>query len=158
MLSPSLDHCHGRQAFQSFAIECAWPRNKRRINRILIARNTPSAISHLPTGHTERWESGLIQRFAKPSYWETGTEGSNPSLSAIPAFVFSCPLRNAFPFRSLLISRSDSDVAPRVRGPEAGTGDGTRDRARAPQRSVWQLSARRRRCSGCSIIGTLLAH
>jgi four helix bundle protein len=31
---------------------------------------------------TERWESGLIHRFAKPAYWETGTGGSNPPLSA----------------------------------------------------------------------------
>ena len=30
----------------------------------------------------ERWESGLIHRFAKPAYWETGTGGSNPPLSA----------------------------------------------------------------------------
>jgi hypothetical protein len=29
-----------------------------------------------------RWVSGLNQRFAKPSYSERGTEGSNPSLTA----------------------------------------------------------------------------
>ena len=31
----------------------------------------------------ERWLSGRRQRFAKPSYWATGTGGSNPPLSAI---------------------------------------------------------------------------
>ncbi len=31
----------------------------------------------------ERWERGLIHRFAKPAYWETGTGGSNPPLSAL---------------------------------------------------------------------------
>ncbi len=30
----------------------------------------------------ERWESGLIHRFAKPAYSERGTGGSNPPLSA----------------------------------------------------------------------------
>ncbi len=31
---------------------------------------------------TERWVSGLNQQFAKLSYLETGTGGSNPPLSA----------------------------------------------------------------------------
>ena len=31
----------------------------------------------------ERWESGLIHRFAKPGYCENGTGGSNPPLSAV---------------------------------------------------------------------------
>ena len=37
----------------------------------------------LHAGHRpEGWPSGLRRRFAKPVYWETDTEGSNPSPSA----------------------------------------------------------------------------
>jgi hypothetical protein len=42
----------------------------------------------------ERWESGLIHRFAKPAYWETGTGGSNPPLSA-ERHVFGCECKCA---------------------------------------------------------------
>ena len=36
----------------------------------------------------ERWPSGRRHQIANLAYWVTGTEGSNPSLSAIQSVVF----------------------------------------------------------------------
>src|SRR3990170_4817924 len=46
------------------------------------ARRRPGCDCDHETSGLERCESGRSGRFAKPLYRETGTEGSNPSLSA----------------------------------------------------------------------------
>jgi hypothetical protein len=37
---------------------------------------------HNPISDPERWPSGRRHQIANLAYWVTGTEGSNPSLSA----------------------------------------------------------------------------
>src|SRR5947199_620674 len=58
------------------------PRNRNALGEL---RDTGDGVirSYKIRPTPERWLSGRKQRFAKPSYWtKTGTEGSNPSLSA----------------------------------------------------------------------------
>jgi hypothetical protein len=52
-----------------------------------------SRVSRPPGRRAERWPSGLRRWFAKPVYWVTDTEGSNPSLSAITFIVVVRPYR-----------------------------------------------------------------
>src|SRR5580692_6212400 len=47
-----------------------------------------SSISHTYE-HAERWPSGRRHQIANLAYWVTGTEGSNPSLSATQSVLFA---------------------------------------------------------------------
>src|SRR5579863_7444245 len=51
-----------------------------------VGRVTISFLIHRPGA--ERWPSGRRHQIANLAYWVTGTEGSNPSLSAIESLCF----------------------------------------------------------------------
>jgi hypothetical protein len=59
---------------------------------IFLAAPEPDIFDRLRTDHStrsiaERWPSGRRHQIANLAYWVTGTEGSNPSLSATQSVV-----------------------------------------------------------------------